>query len=204
MAERRPPSARPGSANTAAEQWQQAQSHRDPHEHDPRRAPELDEQRRRRFLNTRDGVFYPTGHAVLVMKREDAQGLVDALGKAGFADDATLLLDSAQTADLMRASEEQAGLLAEIVGAEIKNLRVIRQLADEGAWMLVVRVNDDDEERRLVQASAGWGVHKAMRYHTLAIEELPVGSEDIPGDSPYGVNEVLRNKPSDARMKPRR
>ncbi len=204
MAERRPPPAPPGTADTPAERWQHAHSHREMHEHDPRRAPELDAQRRRQFLHTRDGVFYPTGHAVLVMERDDAQHLVDALGQAGFPGDAMMLLDSAQTADLMRASEEQAGLLAEIVGAEIKNLRVIRQLADGGAWMLVVRVKDDDEEQRLLQASGRWPIHKAMRYHRLAIEELPVGSEDIPGDSPYGVNEVLRNKPSDARMKPRR
>src|SRR5690606_19412613 len=152
----------------------------------------------------RNGVFYPSGHAVLVLERDHAQELVDALPEAGFAGDATMLLDPAQTADLMRASEDEAGLLSELVGAEIKNLRVIRQLADEGAWMLIVRVHDDDEERRLVQAARRWPVHKAMRYHTLAIEELRIGSEDIPGDSPYGVNEVLRNKPSDAQMKPRR
>lgn len=204
MAERRPPSARPGPAASPQEQWEQAHSHRDPQEHDPRQQPVIDAHRRERFLNTRDGVFYPSGHAVLVLARDDAQQLIGALGEVGFAGDATMLLDSAQTADLMRASEEQAGLLAEIVGAEIKNLRVIRQLADEGAWMLIVRVGDDDEERRLVQVSRRWPVHKAMRYHTLAIEELPVGREDIPGDSPYGVNEVLRNKPSDAQMKPRR
>lgn len=204
MAERRPPSSPPGGAGTPAEQWQQAQSHRDAHEHDPRREPALDPERRGHFLNTRNGVFYPTGHAVLVLDRDHAQDLVDALGEAGFAGDATMLLDAAQTADLMRASEEQAGLLSEVVGAEIKNLRVIRQLADNGACMLIVRVNDDDGERRLVETAQRWPVHKAMRYHTLAIEELRLGSEEIPGDSPYGVNEVLRNKPSDAQMKPRR
>ena len=204
MAERRPPSARPGTAETPQQQWRQAQSHRDPHPHDPREEPTLDPQRRAQFLHTRNGVFYPSGHAVLVMERDHAQDLVDALREAGFAGDAAMLLDPAQTADLMRASEENAGLLSEIVGAEIKNLRVIRQLADEGAWMLIVHVRNDDEERRLVQVSRRWPVHKAMRYHVLAIEELPVGSEDIPGDNPYGVNEVLRNKPSDAQMKPRR
>lgn len=205
MAERPTPSA--GSAGERARrQWQEADSHRREHPNDPRRAgesdPALSQAQRDRFLHTRNGVFYPTGHAVLLLSPEDAQALRDALHDAGFARDATMLLDAAQTADLTRASEEQAGLLAEVVGAEIKNLRVVRQLADNGACMLIVRVHDDDDERRLVEVAQRWPVHKAMRYHTLAIEELPVGSEDIPGDSPYGVNEVLRNKPTEARLKP--
>lgn len=207
MAERRPPAADPESTR-ARQQWREADSHRQEHEHDPRRTgeagPALSAAQRERFLNTRDGVFYPTGHAVLVVSPADAKAVGDALHDAGFARDSTLFLDSAQTADLMRASEEQAGFLAQVVGAEIKNLRVIRQLADNGAGMLIVRVADDDEEHALVRTVRRWAVHKAMRYHTLAIEELPVGVEAIPGDSPYGVNEVLRNKPSDAQMKPRR
>lgn len=207
MAERRTPAPDPESAR-ARQQWREADSHRREHPHDPRQAgetdPALPSERRDAFLHTRNGVFYPTGHAVLLLSPDDAQAVRDALHDAGFARDATMLLDAAQTADLARASEEQAGLLAEVVGAEIKNLRVVRQLADNGACMLIVRVQNDDEERRLVEIAQRWPVHKAMRYHTLAIEEIPVGSEDIPGDSPYGVNEVLRNKPSDAQLKPRR
>lgn len=206
MAER-PNPADPRGAS-AREQWQQADSHRREHPHDPRRPgetdPALPRARRDRFLHTRNGVFYPTGHAVLVLLPDDAKAACDALHEAGFEADATLLLGAEQTADLMRSSEEQAGLMSEMVGSEIKNLRVVRQLADNGSGMLIVRVRGDAEERRLVEVAQRWPVHKAMRYHTLAIEELPVGAENIPGDSPYGVNEVLRSKPSDAQMKPRR
>ncbi len=188
--------------------WREADSHRREHTHDPRRPgetdPTLSRKQRDAFLNMRNGVFYPTGHAVLVLFPDDANAVCAALHGAGFARESTLLLDPAQTSDLMQASEEQAGFLSEMVGGEIKNLRVIRQLADRGACMLIVRVHGDADERRLVEVAQRWPVHKAMRYHTLAIEELPVGAEDIPGDSPYGVNEVLRNKPSDAQLKPRR
>ncbi len=206
MVERRIPSADP-TGSKAQQHWREADSHRKEHPHDPRRGaldPELSRQRRDAFLHTRNGVFYPTGHTVLVLLPDDANAVCNALHEAGFARDSTMLLDAQQTSDLMQASEEQAGFLSEIVGGEIKNLRVIRQLADNGACMLIVRVHDDDEERRLVEVAQRWPVHKAMRYHSLAIEEIAVGSEDIPGDSPYGVNEVLRNKPSDAQMKPRR
>ncbi len=205
MPERPIPSA---DSPSPREKWREADSHRREPAHDPRRTvetdPSLSASQRERFLNTRNGVFYPTGHAVLVLSPQDARALGEALHDAGFAPDSTLLLDARQTADLMRASEQQAGTLSQIVGAEIKNLQVVRQLADNGASMLIVRVHDDEDERRLVQLAGRWPVHKAMRYHTLAIQELPLGVEDIPGDSPYGVDEVLRDKPSDAQMKPRR
>ncbi|HEY0878544.1 MAG TPA: hypothetical protein VGE10_08820 [Zeimonas sp.] len=209
MAERRtPPTETDPRSTSAREHWREADSHRREHVHDPRRPGETDpllsQKRRDAFLNMRNGVFYPTGHAVLVLSPEDAQAVCDALHEAGFARDSTMLLDAAQTSDLMQASEEQAGFLSEMVGGEIKNLRVVRQLADHGACMLIVRVHGDEEERALVAVAQRWPVHKAMRYHTLAIEEIPVGTEDIPGDSPYGINEVLRNKPSDAQVKPRR
>lgn len=208
MAERPHPSADSRSTQAARERWREADSHRREPMHDPRRPgeadPSLSAPQRERFLNTRNGVFYPTGHAVLVLSPEDARALCDALHDAGFARDSTMLLDARQTADLMRASEEQAGLLSKMVGAELKNLRVVRQLADTGACMLIVRVHDEEEEHRLVQTAERWPVHKAMRYHALAVQELPLGVENIPGDSPYAVDEVLRNKPSDAQMKPRR
>src|SRR5690606_24568543 len=152
MAER--PVQNPNPARSPQQQWREADSHRREHPHDPRRPgetdPALSAKQRERFLHTRNGVFYPTGHAVLVLAPSDANAVCDALHEAGFARDATLLLDPAQTSDLMQASEEQAGFLSELVGGEIKNLRVVRQLADAGSGMLIVRVRDDEEERRLV------------------------------------------------------
>ena len=140
---------------------------------------------------------------MLVLQPDDARALRDALYDAGFGRDELLLLNPRQTADLMRSSEEQAGVLNEL-GGELENVAIIRQLADAGSAMLVARTKDEDAVRKLLRAAAGKGVRKALRYHALAIEELPVGSEDIPGDSPYAAGEVPRNKPSDARLKPRR
>ena len=99
-------------------------------------------------------------------------------------------------------AEEQAGVLSEF-GSELENVAIIRQLADEGAAMLLVRTKGDEAQRKLLLAAAGREVRKALRYHALAIEELAVGTEEIPGDSPYASGEVPRNKPSDAQLKPR-
>ncbi|MDT3679831.1 MAG: hypothetical protein ROZ64_13470 [Burkholderiaceae bacterium] len=204
MAERRNASA--DSAARAHQHWRDADSHRRERPHDPRQPGEIDptlpQAQRNRFLNTRNGVFYPTGHAVLVLPPDDALALRDALHEAGFGRDETLLLDPQQTADLMGASEEQAGVLNEL-GGELANATIIRQLADDGSAMLLVRAKGDEAQRKLLRAAAGKGVRKALRYHALAIEELPVGTEDVPGDSPYASGEVPRNKPSDAQLKPR-
>ncbi|MCD6672010.1 MAG: hypothetical protein LT106_04080 [Burkholderiaceae bacterium] len=205
MTERR--NASVDSAAGAHQRWHEADSHRREPEHDPRRPgetdPTLTDAQRERFLHTRNGVFYPTGNAALVLQPDDARALRDALYDAGFGRDELLLLNPRQTADLMRSSEEQAGVLNEL-GGELENVAIIRQLADAGSAMLVARTKDEDAVRKLLRAAAGKGVRKALRYHALAIEELPVGSEDIPGDSPYAAGEVPRNKPSDARLKPRR
>ncbi|MCO5102358.1 MAG: hypothetical protein M9885_15965 [Burkholderiaceae bacterium] len=191
----------------ARRQWQEADSHRRERPNDPRGAgdtgPGLPQAKRDRFLNTRGGVFYPTGHAVLVLEPDEAKALRDALYQAGFEPDEVLLLDPTQTADLMRASEEQAGVLSEL-GSELANVTIIRQLAEDGSAMLVVRTKNDEAEQELLRAAAGKRVRKALSYHALAIGELPVGTEEIPGGSPYAASEVPRNKPSDARTKPRR
>lgn len=186
--------------------WEEAASHRDaadePHHGDAAPAAS-DSAQKDAFLNTRNGVFYPGGHAVLLLAPEDAHALRDALGAAGFASGDSLLLGPREAAALMRDSEEQAGALARIVSAEMKNAGVMRQLADDGAAMLIVRVDGDERQDALVAAARRWRVRKAVRYHALAIEELRIGAEEIPGESPYGVNEVLRSKASDARMTPR-
>ncbi len=201
----RPRPDHPGKS--AREQWEQAASHRAPEDPDDPRSddarPRVDSAQRDAFLHTRDGAFYPSGHAVLGLDPNDARALRDALEAAGFAHDSMMLLTSEEAAALMRESDDQAGLLARVVGAEIRNARVMRQLAESGTAFLIVRVADDDTERALVSTAQRWRVRKALRYHTLAIEELRVGVEEIPGDSPFGVNEVLRSKPSDARLKPR-
>lgn len=196
----------PDHGKSRRQLWEEAASHRDSaHQSDrgEERPSRPDDSRQDAFLNTRDGVFYPGGHAVLLLAPEDAHALRDALGEAGFAAGDSLLLGPPEAAALMRDSEEQAGTLARIVRAELKNAAVMRQLADDGSAMLIVRIDGEAREEALVATARRWKVRKALRYHALAIEELRLGAEEIPGESPYGVNEVLRSKPSQARMNPR-
>lgn len=212
----RPSAAGGGTRKSATQKWEEAASHRHRDEppahaggqagHDTAVQAGIgpDDVRRETFLRTRDGVFYPSGYAVLGLAPDDAAALRDALVAADFAGDDTLLLAPDEAAAVMRETDREAGMLARIVGAEIRNARVMRQLAEDGAAFLIVRVPDDEAERSLVATARRWRVRKALRYHTLAVEELRVGVEEVPGDSPYGVNEVLRSKPTEARLKPER
>lgn len=209
-----PSAARRGAGKSATRKWEEAASHRD--RDDPTgHVGELaggdtatkggtgqDDARREAFLHTRDGVFYPSGYAVLGLAPSDAAALRDALAAAGVARDDMMLLAPEEAAAVMRETDREAGVLARIVGAEIRNAHVMGQLAESGAAFLIVRVPDDDAERLLVATARRWRVRKALRYHALAVEELRVGVEEVPGDSPYGVNEVLRSKPTEARLKP--
>lgn len=205
-----------GAAKSARQKWEEAASHRDPSEadspgtggeaaraaHGPVPTP-AGADAAAPFLHTRDGAFYPTGHAVLGLAPEDASALAAALERAGVSRADMMLLAPEEAAAVMRETDEDAGMLARMVGAEIRNARVMRQLAESGTAFLIVRVDDDEQERRLVTEARRWPVHKALRYHALAVEELRVGTEAVPGESPYGVNEVLRSKPTDARLEPR-
>ncbi|MBN9428723.1 MAG: hypothetical protein J0H09_19655 [Burkholderiales bacterium] len=160
-------------------------------------------QRTQAFTARRNGVFYPTGHVVLAVMHEQLPALEQALQQAGFGTGQLMRLSPQETIELMDQSAKDAGLLSRIVSAELKETEVLRQLAQDGASLLIVRLGDDADQELLTQAVQGYHIRKASCYHTLAIEELAIGTEEIPQESPYGMNEIPRAKPSDAQLKPK-
>ena len=94
-------------------------------------------------------------------------------------------------------SQHDAGLLSRIVSAELKQMTVLEQLAEAGNHFMLIK--STDQTTALLQTiGAKAGVSKGLLFHTLAVEELPVDKETIPGTSPFGVNEVIRTQDSDA------
>jgi hypothetical protein len=161
-------------------------------------APSTDENQEQ--FNRRNGVFYPSGFALLALPDEGAVGkAVTALTQGGVAENEVTLLRPEQMRQLTDDSQHDAGLLSRIVSAELKQMTVLRQLSDAGNHFLLVR--SSDETAKLLQTvGARSGMSKGLLFHTLAVEELPVDKETIPGTSPYGVNEVPRSQESDADM----
>ncbi len=151
-------------------------------------------------FNTRNGVFYPTGFILLALSGEQAVTRAVALFTGGgIVEKEITLLRPEQMRELTDKSRQDAGLLSQIVGAELKQMTVLSQLADDGHHFLLVK--DCDECRRVMETiGLGSGVSRGLMFHTLAVEELPVVNEKIPGKSPFGVNEVVRSHASDAEM----
>lgn len=152
-------------------------------------------------FNTRNGVFYPTGFILLALSSEQAVSRAVALfTNGGIVEKEITLLRPEQMRELTDKSRHDAGLLSQIVGAELKQMTVLSQLADDGHHFLLVK--DGEECRRVIETvSLEPGVSRGLVFHTLAVEELPVVKERIPGKSPFGVNEVIRNHASDAEMR---
>lgn len=149
-------------------------------------------------FNRRNGVFYPSGYALLALPDEEKVGAaVELLTQGGVTEQEITLLHPDQMRQLTDDSEHDAGLLARIVSAELKQMTVLRQLADAGNHFLLVK-NSDETDKLLQTVGSKTGVSKGLLFHSLAVEELPVDKEVIPGTSPYGVNEVLRTQDSDA------
>jgi hypothetical protein len=151
-------------------------------------------------FNRRNGVFYPSGFALLALPDEEKAGkAVELLTQGGVAETEITLMRPEQMRQLTDDSQHDAGLLSRIVSAELKQMTVLRQLSDAGNHFLLVR--SSDERADLLKAvGPKAGMSKGLLFHTLAVEELPVDKETIPGTSPFGVNEVIRTQESDADM----
>jgi hypothetical protein len=148
-------------------------------------------------FNRRDGVFYPSGYALLALPGDKVAGAVELVVKEGLAEQEVTLLRPEQMHQLTDQSQHDAGLLSRIVSAELKQMTVLEQLAEAGNHFMLIK--STDETSSLLQTiGAKAGVSKGLVFHALAVEELPVNKETIPGTSPFGVNEVIRTQDSDA------
>ena len=160
-------------------------------------ASSLDDSER---FHTRNGVFYPTGSALLALPDKEHLGrMVDLLSEGGVASEDITLLRPEQMHELVNRSQRDAGVLSRIVSAELKQLKIIEQLAKAGNSFVLVKAHDETVPL-LQRVGTQSGATKGLLYHTLAVEELPVAKETIPGDSPFGMNEVIRSQESDANV----
>lgn len=151
-------------------------------------------------FNTRNGVFYPTGYALLAIPDEcKLSSAIEGLANRGVPEEDLTLLRPEQMRQLTDQSQRDAGVLARVVSAELKQMAVLEQLADAGNQFVLVK-NTDRSRKVLESIGVDAGASKGLLFHTLAMEELPVKKETIPGNSPFGVNEVIRTQESDADM----
>jgi hypothetical protein len=122
---------------------------------------------------TLQGVFYPTGHAVLLFPDADrAEQAGRKLQAAGFAEESVMLLtpevilrDIAQLCD---PSEE----IMPSVGTEGETVNKYIALARDGHHGVMVKVPSDADTERLMSAVKELPLSYGQKYHLLAIEDL--------------------------------
>lgn len=155
----------------------------------PRTREEQDEG----FFNTRMGVWYPTQHAVIIGRDPDAASrFAGRLVAAGFDPGDVREIGPVEMHAFLTKASEEAGLAAQLVGSELKQMEIMRQFAADGDYFVLAYVPDDEREQVLRQLGAEHPQSKALFYRALAIEELPFGEAPIPGDSPLAPNETPR------------
>lgn len=144
-------------------------------------------------LNTRHGVFYPTGHVVV------CYASTEQLGKAwhdswqgAISDDGTAVLRADQMRYVCDRSDEEATTIGTIVGAELKQVEILRQIADQGGEFLILNDGRIDVDRlhAILQKHRPL---KALRYGLLTIEELIEEDQSAIVDNPMGQNERARD-----------
>jgi hypothetical protein len=152
-------------------------------------------------FNRRNGVFYPSGYALLAMPADKVAKAAEVITGEGVAEQEIILLRPEQMHELTDQSQHDAGLLSRIVSAELKQMEVLEQLAKAGNHFMLIK--STDQTTSLLQTiGSKAGISKGLLFHALAVEELPVDKETIPGTSPFGMNEVIRTQDSDADVDP--
>jgi hypothetical protein len=120
------------------------------------------------------GVFYPTGHMVLMFPTEDdARHACDLLRGDGVRDD-DLCLASPQEFEqqITGATDEDADVLLPSVGTEGATAARFRALAHDGHYALMVHAASALTSDHVLQVLRETPISYGQRYRYLVIEDL--------------------------------
>ena len=122
---------------------------------------------------TMSGVFYPTGHMVLMFPSDqDARDGVRRLTDAGIAEDeVSLLTPEAFQQDIVRTIGNADSPLPS-AGTEADTVRKFAELASQGHYALVIHAPDAADSDRVMAALAGAKISYGQKYRMLVIEDL--------------------------------
>jgi len=123
---------------------------------------------------TMGGVFYPTGHAVIMFpEKADADSTAQALvADGGFSDDEVQTLSPATLLRDIGKSEDGTDIPLPSVGTEAATVRSFESLARQGHHGLVVAADSREDTERLMQVARRVPFSLAQKYRTLVIEDL--------------------------------
>ena len=118
------------------------------------------------------GALNPVGHVVIAFDSDKvAADARNALIEGGIVDDDIFVFTSAELEPRLSAMLRNASGTAGF-GYEVTLMRRYLALMQENAGWLVVHAPDDAEAERVAEVARRFHAKSAVRYHTLASEEL--------------------------------
>jgi hypothetical protein len=123
---------------------------------------------------TLSGVFYPTGHAVIMFPDQaDAERTARALvSEAGFSDDEVMTLTPATVQREIGKSQEGTDTPLPSVGTEAATARSFDSLARQGHHGVIVLADSREDTERAMIVVRKVRFSLAQKYRTLVIEDL--------------------------------
>lgn len=119
------------------------------------------------------GVFYPTGHIVLMLPgRESVDQAAQALIEAGISGDELSMLSPETFMGPIARTIGSGDMPLPSPGTEGETVRHLVELASEGHWGLLVHAPRTSDADRVMKAVKGLPVAFAERYRHLVIEDL--------------------------------
>jgi len=120
------------------------------------------------------GVFYPTGHMVLMFPtQEDARHACELLRQDGVSED-DLILASPQEFErqITGATDEDDDMLLPSVGTEADTARQFRELAHQGHHALIVHASARLSSEHVLDLLHDTPISYGQRYRFLVMEDL--------------------------------
>lgn len=122
------------------------------------------------------GVFYPTGHMVLMFPTEqDARHACELLKKDGVSEEEMSLATPQEfESQITGATEEHSDWVLPSVGTEGETAQHFRQLAHEGHYALFVHAGARINSHHVIELLKDTHISYGQRYRFLVIEDLVV------------------------------
>jgi hypothetical protein len=120
------------------------------------------------------GVFYPTGHMVLMFpSQEDARHACKLLRADGVSEDDLCLADPREFEhEITGATDEDDYMLLPSVGTEAGTAQRFRDLAHAGHYALIVHATAATTSEHVLQVLSSANISYGQRYRYLVIEDM--------------------------------
>lgn len=122
---------------------------------------------------TMGGTFYPKGYAFIMFPNAaQAESAAFEIASTSTLGDSTMFLNAATVLKDIGKVEGDSDVVLPSVGTEGATVRKYVDLARKGHCALMVKVDSDEDAKRVMQSARQASFSYGQRYHLLAMEDL--------------------------------